>query len=314
MSNFDNILHDKSFSFSDTECVDVSLNPRSESQSMLVLHSGDGAEHAVLADNYVCGLKSYLAGSEISIIRTFTIAGTVSDKFLVCQIAGTETVAFSSIELIAGKVYSMQPDAEISGRKISPVNLARGTLIDTPHGLLPIEQLEDGDEVLTRDGGIQLIKDVALDRHCGLELVLNPKLRPVCIQAGALLGGLPGADLIVAQQHRLLLEDWRAAYFFGEEEILVPASSLLDQKNVTITCPETGIDYFQIELGQPELICANGLWSEASTFDQRQDEIQTSIDSVTNANSSNNFYIKKTDSYATRLPVLPHASAVSFSA
>ena len=182
------------------------------------------------------------------------------------------------------------------------------------YGPLAIERLDAGDEVLTRDGGIQLIEKVAYHRLSGLELLLNPNLRPVRIQAGALPGGLPSTELIVAQQHRLLLNDWRATYLFGEEEILVPAKSLLNGRNVTIECPETGIDYFQIALVRQDLISANGLWAESCMADVARRAPKPTEKTNAEYPSDPYFYDDFSDTYEAPVPALPHSSARSLAA
>ena len=145
--------------------------------------------------------------------------------------------------------------------------LARGTLIETPHGEVPIEDLEHGDEVLGRDGSARLVIWTGHSRISPLELALRPQLRPLRIGVGALTGGRPGQDLWLAQDQRLVVDDWRAAYLFGEDEILAPAHSLLNGRNVTVECPRAGIDYFGLLTGGENLICANGIWAEALPAD-----------------------------------------------
>lgn len=190
---------------------------------------------------------------------------------------------------------------------------ARGTLIDTPHGALPIEDLDAGDEVVTRNGSVQLISWLGQKRLCGLELVLNPSLRPVRIMAGALTGGRPGQDLSVAQNHRLLVDDWRAPYLFGEEEILVPARSLLNKTNVFIDCPLGGVDYFHLLMDGHKMVCANGLWAETmlpdpATIGMLSDAQQAAVRNLIADGSDPQENIRAV------LPALPYQSAASVAA
>ncbi len=147
-------------------------------------------------------------------------------------------------------------------RPLGRNRFARGTLIDTPHGAALVEDLDAGDEILTRDGDVQLVTRVGRRRHGALELLLDPALRPVRIMTGALTGGRPGQDLLVSQDHRLLVDDWRAAVLFGEEEILIPARALLNDRNVLVECPTAGVEYFAILTDGDTMVCANGLWAE----------------------------------------------------
>ncbi len=141
-------------------------------------------------------------------------------------------------------------------------HFARGTLIDTPHGAIAVEHLEDGDEVMLRNGDVQLLAGVGRFSISPLELVLSPELCPVRITAGALTGGRPGQDLVVSRQHRLLVDDWRAEYLFGEEEILIPAHSLLNGRTVVEESPGAGVEYFWLQCEDETLVCANGIWAE----------------------------------------------------
>ncbi len=189
------------------------------------------------------------------------IAGHLVDASLADGLSGAQVV-FSSTRLAAGQHLRIADISDAAKRGQGQNCFARGTLIETPHGAIPVERLEDGDEVLTRNGGIQLIAWVGHRRLSGLELVLSPRLQPVRIMAGALTGGRPGQDLVVSQDHRLVVDDWRAAYLFGEEEILVPAKSLLNDRNVVVDCPLAGVEYFHLLMAADSLVCANGLWAE----------------------------------------------------
>ncbi|MEE9387329.1 MAG: Hint domain-containing protein [Paracoccaceae bacterium] len=189
--------------------------------------------------------------------------------------------------------FDLQPGTSLNILDIQKLNqkgpgqncFARGTMIETPYGAMPIEQLEDGDEVLTHDGETQLISWIGQRRLSGLELVLDPSLRPVRIMAGALTGGRPGQDLLVSQNHRLLVDDWRAPFLYGEEEILTTAKSLLNNNNVYIDCPVSGIDYYHLLMDDHQLVCANGLWAEtmlaeASTLEMLTPDQRTSVESM----------------------------------
>ena len=52
---------------------------------------------------------------------------------------------------------------------------------------------------------------------------INPKLKPIQITAGSLGRGLPTNDLIVSQQHRMLVHSSIAKRMFGKNEVLIAA-------------------------------------------------------------------------------------------
>jgi len=137
-----------------------------------------------------------------------------------------------------------------------------GTLIVTAQGECPVETLQPGDLVLTRDHGLQALRWVGL-RHLGLaDLIAAPALQPVCISAGALGAGLPERDLLLSPQHRMLMTGSRAELMFGEGEVLVRARHLCALPGVA---PQrlTEVTYIHILFDCHELVLANGAWSES---------------------------------------------------
>ena len=167
-----------------------------------------------------------------------------------------------------GYVEFLNPDGTVAGtlyftdiEKIVPC-FTPGTLLTTPTGLRRVEELQPGDQVLTRDSGFQEVC-WAGRRDLGLaELVVNPALRPVRITKGALGDGLPRRDLLVSPQHRMLIEDSRAELLFGEREVLVAALHLVGRPGITQVMPR-GVSYIHVMCPQHEIVQAEGAWTES---------------------------------------------------
>jgi hypothetical protein len=126
-----------------------------------------------------------------------------------------------------------------------------GTRILTPTGEAFIENLRRGDSVVTRFGGIQRIKWIALQSYRGAAVRDNREFIPVHLRAGSLGERLPARDLYISPGHSMLIEG-----------SLVLARSLVN--GITITqneCPER-LDYLQIELEGHDCVIAEGTWSE----------------------------------------------------
>ncbi|MEL6452491.1 MAG: Hint domain-containing protein [Pseudomonadota bacterium] len=133
------------------------------------------------------------------------------------------------------------------------VCFAAGSLIETPHGPTPVEDLQPGDLVITADSGPQPI------RWAGATTVAATRdLAPVVITAGT-LGNT--RDLVVSPNHALLLSDWRAELLFGQDEILVRACDLAGMDGV-YRKPGGRVTYCHILLDRHHLVQAHGLWSE----------------------------------------------------
>ena len=139
----------------------------------------------------------------------------------------------------------------------------RGTLIRTPSGEVPIENLAIGDPVCTADGGPSVIRWISSNICSPTDLMLNPGLHPICIPRSALAPGCPHRDLWVSPLHRMVLDGFEVEFLFGDPEVLVtardfPASALPPAKR-----PPADAEYFHILLDRHEIVFANGAKAES---------------------------------------------------
>ncbi|MEL6571957.1 MAG: Hint domain-containing protein [Pseudomonadota bacterium] len=130
-----------------------------------------------------------------------------------------------------------------------------GTTIATPLGARPIESLQVGDLVVTRDHGLQPIRWIE-----SRTVEATGTFAPVRIRPGAVTG--LERDLLVSPQHRMLFTGYRAELLFGEREVLMPAIHLVDGTRVT---RESGgeVTYIHMMFDQHEVIFADGAASES---------------------------------------------------
>lgn len=154
--------------------------------------------------------------------------------------------------------YTVIPELEPEPDCFTP-----GTMIDTPDGPRRIEDLGVGDRVLTRDHGAQVIRWTGRQHVSAARLDAAPNLRPVLIRAGALGPGVPGTDLVVSPQHRLLLTSRIVARVAGAEAVLAPARQLIGWPGIEVLAGESGVTYLHLMLARHEVIRANGAWSES---------------------------------------------------
>lgn len=143
------------------------------------------------------------------------------------------------------------------------VCFAAGTMISTAVGDRAVEDLREGDLVLTRDHGLQRIRWIGSRRLDARILAAKPNLQPVRISAGALGDGLPIRDLLVSPQHRILLRSAIAQRMFGTHEVLVAAKQLLPLDGVDIASDVTTVEYFHIMFDRHEVIISNGAETES---------------------------------------------------
>lgn len=140
---------------------------------------------------------------------------------------------------------------------------ARGTLLETVRGQVPVEDLRVGDLVATRDNGFQPVRWIG-KRHLGMPTLLSqPQLRPIRISAGALGEGAPAVDLVVSPQHRILVRSKIALRLFGAVEVLVAAKQLLSLNGIEIADDLAEVEYFHILFDRHEVVFSNGAETES---------------------------------------------------
>lgn len=138
-----------------------------------------------------------------------------------------------------------------------------GTLLDTPDGLRPVEDLVAGDRVITKDGGAEPIVWAGSRSVSGARLYAMPDLRPVRIREGALGMNSPKGDLIVSPDHRMVIKGQAAQALWGEEEVLVAARDMIDGTRIARDLAAKSVTYHHLMLERHHVIVANGVETES---------------------------------------------------
>ncbi len=137
---------------------------------------------------------------------------------------------------------------------LGPPCFSAGTLIETERGLTPVEEIAVGDLVRTLDHGLQPVRwrgsrgIAALDKHA-----------PIRFAPGA-IGNT--RELVVSPQHKILVSGWRAELFFGEDEVLVAATHLVNHDTIH-RAPRRYMDYHHLMFDQHEVLLAEGVPTES---------------------------------------------------
>ena len=166
-----------------------------------------------------------------------------------------QTYAFSSIATDnAGNVEALHavPDTETTVAAC----YASGTLIRTPEGDVPIEDLRIGDLVTTDAGPARPIRWIGRRSYAGRFAARNPNVLPVLIRAGALAEGIPQRDLHVSPLH--------AMYIDG---LLVPAIELVNGISIIRQTKVQQVDYVHLEFDTHDVVIAEGAPSESFVDD-----------------------------------------------
>ena len=180
--------------------------------------------------------------------------------------AGPLSVAYDSDNPENGTVTFLDGDRNVVGTTRF-VNIEHvipcftpGTLIATPRGEVPVEDLRIGDRVITRDNGIQEIRWTGRRDMSAGDFALAPHLRPVLVRKGSLGHGLPERDMMVSPNHRLLVANDRTALYFDEHEVLVAAKHLVGEGIQSVASAGTAYIHFMCD--RHEVVLSNGAWTE----------------------------------------------------
>jgi len=178
---------------------------------------------------------------DLADLSTLTITGTTTNASGNTSQSGTVTLddgtllTFSGIENI--------------------ICFTPGTRIATARGAIPVEQLQKGDMVITRDHGLQPVRWIE-----ARTVPATGRFAPVRIDRSVLTG--LQSDLVVSPQHRVLFQGYRAELLFGETEVLAAAAHLVDGSAVT-RAEGTTVTYVHFLLDQHEIVFAEGAATES---------------------------------------------------
>ncbi len=178
---------------------------------------------------------------------------------------GDRLSVFESKENLDSIVYTSADDGTIYFKdgtqlyfedieRIIFVCFADGTGIETDKGRVLVENLRVGDQVMTRDNGLQKIRWIG-----SRKVKAEGEMAPICITKGALGNA---RDLMVSPQHRMLIEGWQAELLFGEGEVLAAAKDLINGDTI-YRRPGGEVEYFHILFDSHEIIYAEDAPSES---------------------------------------------------
>lgn len=129
-----------------------------------------------------------------------------------------------------------------------------GTMIQTVDGDVAVEDLKPGDLVITRDEGPRPVRWAG-----SRDVEAMGDFAPIRIRAGTF--GTHG-DLLLSPQHRVLVRDSLAELLFGEQEVLIAAKDLLNDRSV-IRRYGGMVTYVHLMFDRHQVIYSEGLPTES---------------------------------------------------
>jgi hypothetical protein len=126
---------------------------------------------------------------------------------------------------------------------------AAGAIVLTLDGALPVEHLTPGDRVITRDVGMDILRDIRVARiNCEVVEVMGGSLGHTC----------PDRDTVIPADQPVLVRDWRAPAMFGADQALVPARALADGEFIR-RAGTRDLLLYRLDFDAPHILYVDGL-------------------------------------------------------
>lgn len=195
-----------------------------------------------------------LQGLEITVLTIPTLGQRI---FFTSDPAGT----FANMDAIGNGAMAI--DNPNTSGPFAPVCFTKGTFIECQDSDILVEDLECGDLVKNVAGKLVEIIWIGKRYIPLVALMLDKKLAPVRVQKNALGKNTPSSDLLVSQQHRMLIDTWVAQVMFDDSQVLAAAKHLINDHSIMIEYPAEGVEYYHILFDDHQIINSNGALSES---------------------------------------------------
>lgn len=143
---------------------------------------------------------------------------------------------------------------QIAVGTLGPPCFTPGTMILTPAGEVPVEDLAPGDLVMTRDDGARPLRWTGRRR-----VDATGDFAPVRFAKDTIGNSRP---LLVSPQHRILITGWQAELACGIAEVFVAAKHLVDGHQITRAAQDS-IDYIHLMFDRHQIVTSNGAPTES---------------------------------------------------
>lgn len=138
--------------------------------------------------------------------------------------------------------------------------LTPGTILMTREGEAPVEWIEAGDEVLTRDRGFVPILWINRTKLTRADMRKYPEYAPVSLAADCIEPGCPAQDVMVSPRQLVLIRSHLAQRDYGSAEVLVPALCVGAQADPVAMPWDMRVSYAHVLLPTHQMLTTEGLW------------------------------------------------------
>ncbi len=168
--------------------------------------------------------------------------GTIALENASGSVVGNITLANGTF---ASNAFMVAPDS--NGGVDLTVCFLEGTQVQLAAGGRAVEDLQEGDLIVTKGGALKPIKWVGRRRIDAQRHPAPPTVWPIRIAASAIADGMPSRDLFVSPDHAIYLDG-----------LLVPVKALVNGRSI-VQVRRSHFSYYHIELAEHAVIYAESL-------------------------------------------------------
>lgn len=195
-------------------------------------------------------INGFGAGDTIKLNGQQIVASEYNTGTHVLTIHGADTIA-RTLTLAGNYTAAMlTPKAGVISQ---PACFAAGTPILTTRGEVAVEDLIEGDEVVTWSGGTSPVRWIGRRRVDCARHPSSRDLMPVRVRQSAFGDAMPARDLFLSPDH---------AIYIPEQDVLIPVKYLIDGDMIT-QIDVSEVTYFHVELAAHDVLLAAGLPTES---------------------------------------------------
>lgn len=242
-----------------------------------IVSDPDGVTNSAVGQEFQLSYAYQLSGSDGSIINIQVIdfvnpsepfGGGFSQEGITADAPLVPGVTYTVVDVFDG----LGPETNIPYADLVPC-FCKGSLIETPEGMRPVEDLKVSDLVVTADRGAQPIMWIGGSELTREKLMALPELRPIEIMPGSLGVNIPNRPLRVSPQHRMMMRSKIAQRVFGVTEVLIPAKKLLPCEGVNRCDDGEPVVYYHFMTSGHDIVFANGAPTETLFLGSQADKI-----------------------------------------
>ena len=156
---------------------------------------------------------------------------------------------------LSGTQFSISTGSDGYKDLLTVVCFLAGTRILTEHGEMRVEDLREGDRVVTRGADGAALEPVHWIGRRRIDTGAHPRpceCRPIRIRRDAIAPGRPHRDLLVSPDHAVFLDG-----------MLIPAKLLVNGMTIVQDDIIRHVEYFHVELDRHSILVSEGLETES---------------------------------------------------